>query len=29
RFNEKLNSGFYLVTVISGNQKVTKKLVVK
>ena len=29
RFNEKLNSGFYFVTVISGSQKQTKKLVVK
>ena len=29
RFNEKLNPGFYFVTVISGSQKQTKKLVVK
>ena len=29
RFNEKLNSGFYFVTVVSGSQKQTKKLVVK
>ncbi len=29
RFDEKLNPGFYFVTVISGNQKQTKKLVVK
>ena len=29
RFNDKLNSGFYFVTVISGNKKITKKLVVR
>ncbi|KJS06054.1 MAG: hypothetical protein VR77_06625, partial [Flavobacteriales bacterium BRH_c54] len=29
RFNEKLNPGFYFVTVVSGSQKQTKKLVVK
>ncbi len=29
RFNEKLNSGFYFVTIVSGNQKITKKLVVR
>ncbi|MDF1672143.1 MAG: PKD domain-containing protein [Vicingaceae bacterium] len=29
RFNDKLHSGFYFVTVISGNQKITKKLVVR
>jgi len=28
-FNEKLNAGFYFITVVSGNQKVTKKLVVR
>jgi PKD repeat protein len=29
RFNEKLNSGFYFITIVSGNQKITKKLVVR
>jgi PKD repeat protein len=29
RFNEKLNSGFYFVTIVSGDQKITKKLVVR
>ncbi len=29
RFNEKLNSGFYIITVVSGDQKITKKLIVR
>jgi PKD repeat protein len=29
RFDQKLTSGFYMVTVISGNNKVTKKLIVR
>ncbi len=29
RFNQKLSSGFYLITVISDNQKTTKKLIVR
>ncbi|MBL4593399.1 MAG: PKD domain-containing protein, partial [Flavobacteriales bacterium] len=29
RFNQKLDSGFYLITIISNNNKVTKKLVVR
>ncbi|MCB0402596.1 MAG: PKD domain-containing protein [Flavobacteriales bacterium] len=29
RFNEKLNSGFYLVTVVSGTHKITRKLIVR
>ncbi len=29
RFNEKLNAGFYMITVVSGTQKMTKKLVVR
>ncbi|MBW6482935.1 MAG: PKD domain-containing protein [Vicingaceae bacterium] len=29
RFNEKLNPSFYFVTVVSGSQKQTRKLVVK
>lgn len=29
RFNEKLNSGFYVITLVSGTQKVSKKLIVR
>jgi PKD repeat protein len=29
RFDKKLGAGFYLVTVVSGNQKTTKKLIVQ
>ncbi len=29
RFNKKLDPGFYLITVVSGNQKITKKLIVQ
>ena len=29
RFDQKLNSGFYLVTIVSNDHKVTKKLVVR
>ena len=29
RFNEKLKAGFYFITVVSDNNKITKKLVVK
>ena len=29
RFDQQLNPGFYMVTVISGDQKITKKLIVR